>query len=166
MNPKEEPECCPQFDPIPWDDRIVEWQDKKFIKEKVRTILYMPLNFGAVMGRVFARASAAGVDLSEGMGLSDHTSRWNMDIYIAADKELPGAENTTFSGKFFSKVYEGPYSDTKKWCKEYDELVKAKGLSYSKMYMWYVYCPKCAKKYGKNYTVIVGRLNLQEYGSL
>jgi hypothetical protein len=158
MNPKEKTECCPPFDPVPWDDQLIEWKDKKFIKEKVCTFFFMPLNFGAVMKRVFAKAQAAGVSFPEGMGLSDHTSRWNMDIYIAADKELPGAENATFSGKFYSKVYEGPYSDTGKWCKNYDDLIKSKGFSYSKMYMWYVYCPGCAKKYGKNYTVIVGKI--------
>lgn len=28
-------ECCPRFDPSPWDNKIFEWQDKKFIKDKV-----------------------------------------------------------------------------------------------------------------------------------
>ncbi len=158
MNPKEEPECCPQFDPKPWDDQIIEWKDKKFIREKVKTFFYMPLNYGPVMKRVFKKVSDAGASFQDNLGLSDHSSMWNMDLLIAVDKEIPGAQNTTLSGKFFSKVYEGPYSDTGKWSKDFAGLVKAKGHSCSKMYMWYVYCPKCAKKYGKNYTVIIGKL--------
>lgn len=23
--------CCPEFDPIPWDDKIIEWENKRFI---------------------------------------------------------------------------------------------------------------------------------------
>jgi hypothetical protein len=158
MKAEEEQECCPPFDPIPWDDKIIEWENKKFIREKVRTFFFMPLNFGSVMKKVFTKVTAAGAAFQDNLGLSDHTSRWNMDILIAVDKEIPGAENTTLSGKFFSKVYEGPFSDTGKWCKDYDSNIQAKGLTYNKMYMWYTTCPKCAKKYGKNYTVILGKV--------
>ena len=31
-------------------------------------------------------------------------------------------------------------------------------LNIGKWYMWYTTCPKCAKKYGKNYVVIVGQI--------
>jgi hypothetical protein len=41
-------ECCPEFDPTPWDGKLFEWNEKKFIKEKV-SIFHMPLNFGGVM---------------------------------------------------------------------------------------------------------------------
>ncbi len=158
MEKEEEAICCPPFDPAPWDGQTIVWKDKKFIREKVCTFLFMPLNFGSVMRKAFAKAQAAGVSFVDNLGLSDHTSRWNMDIYIAVDKEVPGSFNVTLSGNFFCKVYEGPFSDTGKWGKDYDEAVRAKGLAYEKMYMWYTTCPKCAKKYGKNYTVILGRL--------
>jgi hypothetical protein len=158
MKPKEEQECCPRFNPEPWEDKIIEWENKKFIREKVRTFFFMPLNFGSVMKKVFTQVTAAGASFQDNLGLSDHTSRWNMDILIAVDREIPGAENTTLTGKFFSKTYEGPFKDTGKWCADYDEKVKSKGMAYKKMYMWYTTCPKCAKKYGKNYTVILGKV--------
>ncbi len=158
MKQKEEQKCCPPFDPVPWDDKIFEWQEKKFIREKVCTFFFMPLNFGSVMKRVFKKVSEAGAEFQDNLGLSDHTSKWNMDILIAVNKEVPGAENTTLSGKFFSKVYEGPYNETGKWCKDYEALTKAKGLKIVKWYMWYTTCPKCARKYGKNYTVILSKI--------
>ena len=92
------------------------------------------------------------------MGLSDHTSKWNMDIYVAVNKEIPNAENVTLSGKYLFKVYEGPFSDTKKWCEDFEKYAKGKKLKMGKGYMWYTTCPKCAKKYGKNYVVIVGEV--------
>nr|WP_269849677.1 hydrolase [Methanosarcina horonobensis] len=48
----ETPECCPRFDPTPWDGKIFEWNNKKFIKDSVITQFYMPLNFGEVIMRM------------------------------------------------------------------------------------------------------------------
>ena len=45
-------ECCPKFEPKPWDGKIFEWKNKKFIKDKVFTIFYMPMNFGKVIVRL------------------------------------------------------------------------------------------------------------------
>ncbi|MDP2887627.1 MAG: hypothetical protein Q8P34_01510 [Bacteroidota bacterium] len=150
--------CCPEFDPIPWDDKIFHWENKKFIKDKVFTLFYMPMNFGKVMKRLDSKVSASGATMPDNLGLSDHTSKWNMDILLAVDKEVPDAENVTLSGKFFSKVYEGPFRDTEKWCKDFENLAKAKNFTIKKWYMWYTTCPKCAKKYGKNYVVVVGQI--------
>lgn len=101
----------------------------------------------------------SGALIQDGMWLSDHTSRWNMDLYLAVDKEVVGVENITLSGKFFSKVYEGSFQDTDKWMQDFKNYAKNKGISIKKMYLWYTTCPECAKKYGKNYSVIVGRIN-------
>lgn len=45
-----------------------------------------------------------------------------MDLYLAIDKEIPGEENITLSGKFLSKVYEDPFQDTGKWCKDFEQF--------------------------------------------
>ena len=153
-----EKECCPPFDPSPWDDSIVEWDNKKFIREKIRTLFFMPLNFGQKMRKLDRIVTEAGGSFPGSMGLSDHTSKWNMDIYLAVDKDIPGVRNVTLNGRFFTRVYEGPFSDTGKWCKDYEEAAKKRDMTIKKWYMWYTTCPKCAKKYGKNYTVIVGEV--------
>ncbi len=155
---EKDPVCCPEFDPAPWDDKMFEWTNKRFLKDHVCTLFYMPLNFGKVMKRLNRQVTAADATMPDWLCLSDHTSRWNMDVYLAVDKEVPGAGNTTLSGKFYSKVYEGPFGNTGKWCKDYEALVKSKGLTIKKWYMWYTTCPKCAKKYGKNYVVLVGQV--------
>lgn len=151
--------CCPKFDPALWDGKIFEWDNKKFIKDKVFTLFYMPINFGSVMKRVYEKVEKAGATIQDGMWLSDHTSKWNMDLYLAVDKEIPDAKNTTLSGKFLSKVYEGSFKDTGKWMKDFESYAKGKELEIGKMYMWYTTCPKCAKKYGKNYVAIVGQIS-------
>jgi len=151
--------CCPKFNPALWDGKTFEWDRKKFIKDKVFTLFYMPMNFGGVMKRVYEKTEKAGAAVQDGLWLSEHTSKWNMDLYVAVDKEVADAENTTLSGKFLSKVYEGSYNNINKWCAEYDADAKSKNLKVVKQYWWYTTCPKCAKQYGKNYVVLVGKIN-------
>ncbi len=147
--------CCPKFDPIPWDEKNHEWSDKKFIKDKVFCIFNIPITFGRVMKRLDEKVKKSGGSFPDYMCLSDHTSMWNMDVYLAVDKEIPDAENVTLTADLFSKVYEGPYKDTGKWCKDFESQVKSKGMSIKKWFMWYTTCPKCIKKYGKNYVVLL-----------
>jgi hypothetical protein len=149
------PTCCPEFDPIPWDDKTFEWENKKFIKDSVFTLFHMPMNFGKVMKRLDKKLISAGERMPGSICLSDHTSRWNMDIYLQVDKEIPDTKSTTLSGKFYSKVFEGPFKDSGKWSKEMENIVKSKGLKTKKNFIWYTTCPKCAKKYGKNYVALI-----------
>lgn len=148
--------CCPPFDPAAWDDKIIEWYNKPFIKDKVFTIMYMPIGFGKVMKRLDEKVRAANAKMPDFLCLSDHTSSWNMDLYLAVDKEVPNAQNVTLSGKYFCKVYEGPFQNSGKWCKDFEAVAAEKNMKVEKWYMWYTTCPKCAKKYGKNYVVIIG----------
>jgi hypothetical protein len=154
----ETPECCPRFDPVPWDEKIFEWNSKKFIKDSVITQFYMPVNFGEVIMRMNDKVMKSGAQTPDWLCLSDHTSESNMDLYLAVDKEVDNAENVTLNGKFLSKVYEGPFEDTGKWCMDFESYAKGKGLEIKKWYMWYTTCPACAEKYGKNYVVIVGEV--------
>jgi hypothetical protein len=150
--------CCPEFNPAPWEDKLLEWYNKPFVKDHVFTLFYMPVNFGKAMKRLNALVESSGATMPDWLCLSDHTSQWNMDLYLAVDKQVNGAENTALSGKFYSRVYEGPFKNTGKWCKEFGEAAKAKGFSVKKLYLWYTTCPKCAKKYGKNWVVIIGHV--------
>ena len=150
--------CCPEFHPDSWDEKICEWKNKKFVKDSVFTLFYMPVNFGTVIRRMNKKAEKVKAGIPDWMCLSDHTSKWNMDLYLAVDKEIPDAENTTISGTFATKVYEGPYKDTGKWAKDFNTWCRQKGYNPDKYYMWYTTCPKCAKKYGKNYVVFVGQI--------
>jgi hypothetical protein len=152
-------ECCPEFDPAPWDGKVIEWSNKQFIKDKVFTIFYMPVTFGALMKRLDERVREAGATIPDGLCLSDHTSKWNMDVYLAVDKEIPDAVNVQLSGKFLSKVYEGPFKNTGKWCKDFENYARNEGMEIKKWYMWYTTCPKCAKKYGKNYVAILAEVS-------
>lgn len=152
-------DCCPPFAKEPWDEKTFEWNNKQFIKDKVCTLFNVPMNFGKVITRMNNAVEKAGAKTPNWLCLSDHTSKWNMDIYLAVDKEIPGAHNVTLGGKFVSKVYEGNFKNTGKWCADFEQYAKAQNYNeIKKMYMWYTTCPKCAKKYGQNNVVIIGQV--------
>ena len=150
--------CCPKFNPAPWDNKTLKFKDKMFIQDRVFTLFFMPINFGSVITRMMKKVTDAGATTSDNMCLSDHTTIFNMTIFLAVDRKIPDAKNVLLSGNFYSKVYEGDFSKTGEWCKDFEKRVKAKGRTVKKWYMWYTTCPKCAKTYGKNYVVIFGKL--------
>lgn len=119
--------------------------------------LFYPPQFRGVITRLNEKAEKAGATIPDNLCLSDDTSRWNMDIYLAVDRDIPDAENVTLTGKFLCKVYEGPFSDTGKWCRDFESYAKERDFTVKKWYMWYTTCPKCARNYGKNYVVIIGQ---------
>lgn len=155
----EEQECCPRCDVEKWNDKLFDWQDKHFIVGKVTTFMYAPLNFGKVIQKLDKLVKDSGAIIEDCLCLSDHTSKWNMDILLAVDKEVEGANNINLTGKFYSRVYEGQFNETAKWCDDFKVAANEKGYEIKKWYMWYTTCPKCAKKYGKNYVVIFGEVN-------
>jgi hypothetical protein len=151
-------ECCAKFDPAPWDGKELTLQGRRFVKARVRSILHIPLNFGAVMAKTTAAIEAAGAKPAAMLTVSDENSLWGADVYVEATKDVPGAEMATISGTFLSKVFEGPYKNMGTWVKDMQTWVDGKGAAIKKMYFYYTTCPKCAKKYGKNYVVLLGQV--------
>lgn len=151
-------ECCPPIVPDAWQGKVHEWDHKKFVKDRVRTFFYMPLGFGRTMKRLMAKLEQAKATSPEWLCLSDHTSKWNMDVYLAVDSDIPGADVVELSGRYLSRIYEGPFKDTKKWCKDFNEQAQRDKLEIEKQYMWYTTCPRCAEKRGNNCVVIFGKV--------
>jgi hypothetical protein len=151
-------ECCPRFDPGPWDEREIQWRDKRFVKDRVTSFLHIPLNFGAVMKRNMSRIEAAGARADTNVVLADENSLWGADVYIQVAIDVPGANMASISGTFLCKVFEGPYRNIRKWIAEMEEFVRSQGKDMRKMYFFYTTCPKCAKKYGKNYVAILAQV--------
>lgn len=150
--------CCPRFNPEPWNEKEISFKDRLFLKDHVKSILHIPLNFDKMMIKNMERIKVADALSPVPLMLSDEKSLWGADIYIAVSKEIPGAQMEKISGTFLSKVFEGPYKNMGKWVKEMQGYVSSKGKNLKKMYFFYTTCPKCAEFYGKNYTVILAQV--------
>lgn len=155
-------ECCAKFDPTPWDGKTIEWKDKLFIREDLPQIFHMPLPWmiGSMMTRVQKQIEDAGAkqDPKDALWLCYDPSPWKCENYFSVAKEIPGAQHVKISGTFLTKVFEGPYQNIPTWIKEMDRYVAGKGKKVQKYYFYYTTCPKCAKKYGKNYVVVFAQV--------
>jgi len=151
--------CCPRFDPAPWDGKTITWKGKRFVQDHVTSLFHIPLNYGAVMTRMEATIRAAGAKLEAPVTLTDENSLWGADVHVEVSKDVAGAKMTTISGTFMCKVFEGPYSQIGGWVKEMQMWLKSEGKNLGKLYFYYTTCPKCQKKYGKNYVVLLAKVD-------
>jgi len=110
------------------------------------------------MKRNMRLIESAGAKSETVVVLSDENSLWGADVYIEVSKDIPGANMETISGTFLSKVFEGPYRDMRKWIEEMKRYVQVEGKQLQKLFFYYTTCPKCSKKYGKNYVAILAQV--------
>lgn len=157
MNANDET-CCPRFNPEPWDEKTITWKDKRFVKDRVTSFFHIPLNYGAVMARNVDMVRASGANTASRVILTDENSLWGADVYFEVSKDIPGAKMASISGTFLCKVFEGPYRNVRNWIGEMKNWVAARGKPFRKLYFYYTTCPNCAKKYGKNYVVILAEV--------
>ncbi len=157
MDNLKETGCCPRFDPDPWDEKEIIWQDKLFVKDHVKSFFHIPINFSKVMTRNMEKIDAAEACEPQFITLSDESSLWGSELYIGVTKDVPNTKMEKISGNFLTKVFEGSYRDAPKWAKEMEKYVQKEGKEIKQMYFYYTTCPKCAKEYGKNYTVILAQ---------
>lgn len=151
--------CCKRFNPKPWDEKVVNFKNTLFLKDRVRSIFHIPLNFGQVMAGDMEKIAEAKALAKTPIMLSDENSLWGSDIYIAVSKKVNGFENVKMPGIFLSKVFEGPYKNMGKWIKEMQDYTAKKGNKIKKLYFFYTTCPNCAKAYGQNYVVLLARID-------
>lgn len=153
--------CCPIFNPEPWQEKEITWNNKLFVKDNVACFLHIPLNMGSVITKMCKKIEKAGatIEPENFILLSDETSPWKSIQYLTVKKEIPKMENVKISGTFLTKVFEGSYKEVKNWHQEMAKYVKSKGKEPQKVYAYYTTCPKCAKVYGKNYVVLLAQIN-------
>jgi len=151
--------CCEPFNPEPWQEKEITWNNKIFVKDHVTSFLHIPLNFGQKVVKNMALIEKAEAKSPYQLMLTDEKSIWGSDIYIDVSKEVAGAQMATLSGVFLTKVFEGPYQNVGKWATEMEKYVKDKGRNIKKIYFSYTTCPKCAKAYGKNYVVLFAQVD-------
>jgi hypothetical protein len=150
-------ECCPVFDPEPYNEKTHIWTDKMFIRDYIPQIFHIPLphKMAEMMARIWKKAEDAGAlpETKDFLLLAYDPTPWKSEFNLSVTKEVPGAENVKLSGTFISKVFDGPYNKIPSYIKENNSYLASLGKKASKYYFYYTTCPKCAKKYGHNYIV-------------
>lgn len=150
--------CCPKFDPSPWDLQEFVFDNKLFAKATTVNFMHIPLNMGSMFKKAFGAIQKANAMAPEFLVLSTDPSPWKGAHYFAVSKDVDGLEMTHLSGTFMTKVFEGPFSDARKWVSEMSEYVGSAGKKVETLYFFYTTCPKCAKHFGKNYVVAFAKV--------
>lgn len=150
--------CCARLKRDDYDEREWTWNDKLFLKDHIRALLHIPLNYGSVISRDHAAIEEAAAYPVDPLWLTDEVSPWGSDILMATDRPVPGGEMVTLSGTFLSKVFAGTYRDIGKWISSMNEFVASRGHTTQKLYFFYATCPKCAKRFGENDVVLFAQV--------
>lgn len=150
--------CCARLRRHEFEEKKWIWKDKPFLKDHIRALLHIPLNYGSVISRDHAAIEEAAAYPSDPLWLADEVSPWGSDILMATDRPVPGKEMVALSGTFLSKVFEGPYRDIGKWIAAMNDYLASQGYTSQKLYFFYATCPKCAKRFGVNEVVLFAQL--------
>jgi hypothetical protein len=151
-------DCCSRFNPKPWDDVELVWHDKPFVKERVASLFHVPLNMAAKLRHANKLIEASDEWADGNILLCDELSPWRSDLYVEVTGTVPGAEMVELSGRFLTRVYDGPFRDAPHWVDDMKRHVSARGLSLLKLYFGYTTCPRCAKIYGHSYVVLFAQV--------
>lgn len=146
--------CCPRFHPEDWADVTLHFRNKRFLRVTVRSLFHIPLDMGPVFTRTNQAIEAAkAYDPGDFIVLSRDLSPWKSEHLFAVTHDLPGAEMTTLSGDFITRVFEGPYRMAPAWAREMQAEAARQGAPDAAIWFYYTTCPKCAKAHGRNYVV-------------
>jgi hypothetical protein len=143
--------CCPRFNPAGWDGAEMVFRDKPFLRARTISLAHVPVNMGKVFARVHAAAEAAKAWRPDHfLVMSRDLSAFSAEHLFAVDGPVPDEEMTTLSGRFLTKVFEGPYWKARDWHDEMEQLARDRGATPGPVWFFYTTCPKCAKAYGRN----------------
>lgn len=159
---KEEEICCAVFDPEQWDNVRHHWEQKLFLKDSVPEFFHIPLpgTYAKAITRMWDIAEKAGAapDRKDFLLLAHDPSPFKGELYMSITKDISGQKTVKLTGTFLSRVYEGPYGDVPRCLRKTDAYLTVNGMMSKKYYVNFPYCPKCAKKYGHNYIVVVAEV--------
>jgi hypothetical protein len=154
--------CCPLFHPQQWNNVEHKWNHKLFLKDSVPEFFHIPFpgSYEKAITRMWSKAKEAQADPKpeDFLLLAHDPSSFKGELYMYITKEIPGENTEALTGNFFSKVFEGAYSDVPKCLRSMNGLLTDKKMISKKDYIYFPYCPKCAKKYGHNYIVVVSQV--------
>lgn len=150
--------CCPRFQPEVWDDQLLHFEDKPFVRASTVSLFHVPLNMGHVFSKTSQAIAEAHADHGGFLVLSHDDSAWHAEHLFAVAKDVPDVDMVHLSGDYLTQVFEGPYRDMGEWCVQLEAEVIGRGQELQRIYFFYTTCPRCAKVYGKNYVVGVAEL--------
>ncbi|GAA4941016.1 hypothetical protein GCM10023314_12420 [Algibacter agarivorans] len=124
-------ECCPKFHPEKWDNKTFNWNNKPFIKASVPTFFHIPYPpmIGKQLTRMMKMAENSKMitaNKEDVLVLFSDPHPFKSEILLSVNGSVHDATNTTLTGTFMSKVFDGNYNAIPKFIKEMDAHLESK----------------------------------------
>lgn len=146
--------CCPPFDPAHWDRQEVTFRNKCFVRAITHSVMHIPVDSSRVFPRVLKKIHRpGGAVCARPLVLSRDLSPWRAEHFFATDTPVPDEEMTTLSGRFLTRVFEGPYREARLWHIQMEDHARAQGHTPRTVLFHFATCPRCATLYGENHAV-------------
>lgn len=157
-NKEHEIEYAPLFNAEPWQHELHAGRNKPFIKTTLRSLWYVPIGFGKAMLRLEALLRGKNAKHPEHLNPAAQLPKRRMNLLRASAPTNPIVPIETLDELYFSRVYDGDYSNMNRWMQDFEHALKVKKLRAKQIFIWQTNCPGCAKKVGSNPAVIVAEV--------
>jgi len=138
------------FDATRWNEQVFTWENKKFIRATIPQILHYPLPgiIRRIMRKMWKQATEAGAqpEREDFLMLAYDRSHWKCELYMPVKDTVPGADNVLLSGRYFTKVFDGPFSLVPKFTNDMDILLANREMLAKRYFFYSASCPLCARK--------------------
>lgn len=152
--------CCPRFNPEGWDQQLLHFDNKLFVRATTRSENHVPVDMTEVFGRVYdGMAEDGALDENHPLVLSRDLSPDLAEHLFAATGPVKDEDIVRLSGDFRTRVFDGPYEEAPARLAAFAKELEAQGAAADESYVFYTTCPKCAESYGHNYMVAVDRVH-------
>ena len=94
-------QCCPKFDPKPWEEKTHIWKDKLFIKESLPQFFHIP--FPPMVGRMIQRLWKKAQDAKAAPEIKDFL--WKHFAWDMAKEFMYGMAIGILIGMVLSKIF-------------------------------------------------------------
>jgi hypothetical protein len=145
---------CPVIDTTRWDEQISIWENKQFIRGTMPQFLHFtfPRLVRKLMKKLWKQATDASAepDGADFMVLTYDLNAWKGEIYMPVTRAVPGADNVTISGTYFTKVFHGPFKMLPQYVNEMDILLSRRDKLAKRYFFSSAACPRCERKYSEN----------------
>jgi hypothetical protein len=146
--------CCPVFDADRWNEQICTWENKQFIRGTIPQMLHLifPGLFSRLKRKLWKQAveASAEPDSEDFMILTHDLSAWKGEVFMPVTRTVPGADNVTISGTYFTKVFNGSVIMLPQYMNEMDILLSRKDKLAKRYFFSSSACPFCERKYAAN----------------
>ena len=151
--------CCPRFRPEGWDEQVLHFEDKPFVRAVSQGVKHVPQDLApAYAAAASAIEKAKAWDDQQLLVLNRVLQSREAEHLFAVRKPVRGMEMVRLDGDYRTKLFEGAYEQAPRWQSEFEQELAQEGLAAEQIYFYFTTCPACSEFYGRNYVVAVAKL--------